>query len=140
MKLLVDECIGKRIHDHVASILALCQPPIECVHLLEFTQRQGEADEVWIPRAAEQRMIIVTGDSGRGKYGAPLHLLAPKYGVTGVYFSGKLCQRSGADKGRAILSVFPERWQTVASAVPGSRFRIQMTAAGFGLKAWPLPA
>jgi hypothetical protein len=138
VRLLVDECIARGIHQFIALELSRTDPPIQCIHLLDFNNRQGEPDEVWIPKAAAENLIILTGDSGKGKYGAPLHLLAPRYQITSIYLSGKLCQRPGAEKGRAVLSVLPAHWSKVTAAPRGARFRIQIAGRGYALTAWPL--
>ena len=116
----------------------MANPPIDHTHILIFNAKQGIPDEQWVPRAAEEDWIVVTGDSGATKLGAPIQVIMPQYGVTGIYFSGKLQQQSGFVKLQALISVL-QHLPMVSESPKGSRFRLHMkSGGGFGLRPWPL--
>lgn len=138
MKLLIDECIGRGIYENIKPHLDAASPPIQHTHILDFNQRQGVDDEEWVPRAAAEGWIVVTGDSGATKLGAPIQVIMPQFGVTGIYFSGKLQQRAASVKMAALLAVL-DHLAVIEAAPKGTRFRLHMTTKGsFGLKLWPL--
>ena len=136
MKLLIDECIGKNIYGEIKTFLDSSVPPIQHMHMLDFNGRQGLNDEEWVPKAAAEGWFVITGDSGRSRLGAPLHLLLPQYKISAIFFSGKLQSKPGLDKVRAILSVLP-RLETLATKPPGTRWKLYLTINGYGIKEWP---
>lgn len=138
MKLLIDECIGFGIYERIKPFLDAFTPPIQHMHMLEFNEKQGIEDDEWVPRAASEGWIVITGDSGRRKLGSPLQLMMPQYLVTGIYLSGKLQQKNAATKMQAIVSVLHLIPQ-VAASPRGTRFRLRMSGdERFVLALWPL--
>ena len=137
MKLLFDECIGYGIYRSLIPALDAYRPPVARAHMLDFTGRQGVPDEEWVPRAASEGWIVVTGDSGRSRLGAPLQELMPAHGVTGIYFSGKLQSRPAKAKADAILAVL-DRLPEIAGSPRGARYRVAISGTGYALRPWPL--
>ncbi len=105
MKLLLDECIPSGISGSIAKFMAAAKPPVETVHMIVFTGKQGEPDDVWVPKAANEGWFVITGDSVRSKEGPPLHRLLPEHGVSAAFLSGKLQQKPGFEKVRAVISL-----------------------------------
>lgn len=138
MKLLIDECIGREIYEQFCIHLDTASSPIGHAHILDFNRKQGIGDEIWVPRAAAEGWTVITGDAGASKLGAPLQIIMPQFGVTGIYFSGKLQQKRGAVKLQALVAVLGQL-ATVAAAAKGERFRLHLTpSGGFSLRVWPL--
>jgi hypothetical protein len=137
VKLLFDECIGYGIYEAICSELNQLLSPIQHVHMLDFTGRQGVADEVWVPRAALEKWMVITGDSGRSKQGAPLQLLLPRNGISGIYFSGKLQSKPAQTKVEAVLDVSGQL-PDIYNGPPGTRHRLRMKHQGYSLQPWPL--
>jgi hypothetical protein len=127
-KLLFDECVGKPIVDHIASLLALAriEEKAELSHILEF-QAQGVWDEVWIPKIKAEGRIIVTGDGGRkrgaGK-GEKLPRLCATREVTHVILSPQVHGRRQLRKLITILSVWHELIG-LAEVPAGSRYFLE---------------
>jgi hypothetical protein len=137
VKLLFDECIGYGIYKSICGALNVLVPPVTHAHMLDFTGRQGEPDEVWVPRAAREGWLVITGDSGRRGTGAPLDVIMPMHGVTGIFLSGKLQSKPAAVKVNAVVSVL-DRFRDVETGPRGLRYRLFMTQTGFALKPWPI--
>lgn len=138
MKLLFDENIGKQTYRSIAKLLDALRPPVEHAHMLDFNQRQGVDDEDWVPKAASGGWIVITGDSGRSRLGAPLQNIMPEHGVTGIYFTGKLQQAPASVKEQAVAAIL-DRLAHVASAPKGTRFKLKRRSpAGFKLEVWPV--
>jgi hypothetical protein len=138
VKLLIDECIGRGIYLKFAAALDAITPPIQHRHLLDFNGQQGVPDDVWVPNAAAEGWIVITGDSGRSGFGAPLHLILPKFQITAIFFAGKLQQQKAEIKGQALIACLAHL-PTIDAAPRGSRFKVVMNASGtFRLTPWPL--
>jgi len=138
VKLLIDECIGKGIYASVKPSLDSAQPPITHAHILDFNKASGVADDVWVPRVAQGGWVVVTGDTGAKKLGAPLQIIMPQYKVTGVYFSGKLQQQPGQVKISALIWMLQHRHR-VESAPQGTRFKLFSFRPGVNaINEWPL--
>jgi hypothetical protein len=137
VKLLFDECIGYGIYEALWQDLVVDGKSITHSHMLDFTGRQGVADDIWVPRAANEHWMVITGDSGRSGLGAPLHILMPAHGVTGIYLSGKLQTRPARVKIEAIRAVLKELPGAYAGP-RGLRYRLRMDGESFSLRQWPV--
>lgn len=136
MRLLFDECIGRGIYGRFKPQLDALAPPIESIHALDYNQRQGLRDEEWIPRAAREQWIIITGDTGSKRLGVSIRAIMLECGVTGVYFGGGLQQSRADVKLAALMSLLP-RLREIDAAPRGSQFRLVMHGAGgFVLRPW----
>lgn len=109
LKLLFDECVGKRMVKLFADLLAYTKDPPEVKTVVEYFQ-SGIYDEIWVPQIADQGWIVITGDSGQGGRGKgeKLPVVCRQYGVTHVVFGRGLQQQNGFEKIRAIMIVWPE--------------------------------
>ena len=124
VKFLVDENIGKPITLDLAKLLRWHRPQAEVIHLNDFMEKSGVSDDKWIPKAAEENAIIITGDSAKKSNRNPLPRICRNNRVRHVLFSRAFCQRPQFEKARAIIVVWPELLLKVTNSPPGSRFKI----------------
>lgn len=127
LKFLFDECVGKPVMDLLRkSIIALSVDEPEFAHVLDF-QKQGEFDDVWIPRIAQDDWIVVTSDRGRRgkKNGKKLPLVCKQHQVTHVALSGTIDQMNSLDKMAIILAVWDDM-KKLAAAPKGSAHLIRL--------------
>lgn len=136
MKLLLDECIARRLTDVLRAVLALSSDPFEVVHIHEF-EGGGTADEVWAQRAAREGWFVITKDRGRKGAGPPLQIILPALGVNAAYLHRKLGTRSALEQTRSIITTLPAL-ERAARAAPGSRALIVIQGEGFKARKWPL--
>lgn len=132
IRLLFDECLGAPIMESLAPLLAQGSDRFRLMHVLEF-QKQGVPDSEWVPRIAAEGWIVITTDRGkrnkREAHEEKLPYLCRLYRVTHILLSATLHHRRGIEKAIAIASV----WSgliAAASATRGTRFSLQITAAG----------
>jgi len=130
LKLLFDECIGGPLIAHFAALIAYT--PVDCeVKLVLDYVASGVHDQDWIPKIADEGWIIVTGDSGKGGTGKGQKLphLCTQLGVTHIMLSGKLQQKKGFEKVRAIISVWEEICELPAQP-KGSAWVLRFVGSG----------
>jgi len=138
LKLLFDETIGHPIANAIIEVLKFDQRfDLDAVTMCNFAGK-GAKDPHWIILAKKQKRLVITGDRGRKKDGAPLDLLLPYNGVTGVFMTGQLHSgRPQLEKARAIISLWPHIVET-ADETPGKRFKMRIAGKSFSLEEWPL--
>jgi hypothetical protein len=140
MRLLADECIPRKSFELLRRLRNPCEPPeVDMVHLLDLLG-SGARDDEWVRLIAQgdPPFLVLTGDRGATsrRPDPRLPALLPQFKVTGVYLSGKLQQRTGFEKARALLVVWPQLEKAYTDP-PGSRFRLNAHRAGYQLTPWP---
>ncbi len=132
-KLLLDECIGKQIASALRAFLAPTEESAVIKHLLEL-HKPGTLDDVWLPEAAKDGWIILTGDRGkRASKGSKLPRLCRLLGITHVMLSASIHRMTTLDKQRMIISAWHDL-RKLADAPRGSGYQLQKAGLGSRLK------
>ena len=132
VKLMFDENVGRGLVRALAGLAAFHQPPPVVSHVLDFTGQEGEEDDVWIPKLAREKWVIISADQGH-LGGAKLPLVCKTWKITHVLIKGKLHHARQFEKARAILAVWPELLEA-AKAIPGTEFRLHYAQRTFVLE------
>lgn len=142
---MLDECMPPKASRLFAGMLQLNKPPIEAVILQEYLGQKGALDCDWAKLLQEEGgWYVITADNGKAKgakaklKGPPLHLILPARGITGFYLAGKMSQRSGFEKIRAVIYTLPDLLLRAGLAPPGTRYKIKPSGHGYSVSEWPL--
>lgn len=145
MKIMLDECMPPKASRLLRDMLLLNKPPIEAALLEDYLGCKGGLDCDWVKLLEEEGdWYVVSADTGKMRgakaklRGPPLHLILPARNVTGFFLSGKIAQRSGFEKVRAVIYTLPELLLRAGVAPPGTRFKIAPNAHGYSVSEWPL--
>jgi hypothetical protein len=127
-KLLLDECVGKTIVPALRAMIAPTSEEAEIAHILDF-QPQGVTDEQWVPRIAEEKWIVLTGDRAKqSSKGGKLPILCRAFCVTHVMLSASIHKMKTFDKERMILNVWHDL-RALVEVPRGSGYSLQLTHA-----------
>jgi hypothetical protein len=61
---MFDETFGRPIVGAMNELCSFWRESVVLMHLLEFTKREGEEDEQWVPKLAGSDWIVVSSDKG----------------------------------------------------------------------------
>lgn len=141
MRLLADECIPRKAFEKLRELRNPSGNTVtEMVHLLERFEH-GSADDHWVEQIASDtpRFLVITGDRAvKSKREDPrLPVILSRAGVSGIFLTGKLQQRSAFEKVRALMYVWPAL-DRAAQHTPGTRYRLIPSGDGYRLQLWPI--
>lgn len=122
MKLLFDENFGRPLVDALKGLMSFAREKPEISHILAL-QQPGVKDSEWIPRLADDKWIVLTGDRGKSA-GPKLPQLCRAYGITHVLLSGSLQSSPQFEKARAVIGVWPALL-ALPDAPAGTRFALR---------------
>ena len=90
-------------------------------HIYSFS-KEGEDDDIWIPKLNKQEHVIVSTDKGRKKPRLPQ--VCKQYQITHILFSPGAHKLQKFEKARAIISLWPQIVRTFEAPL-GSRYQIR---------------
>lgn len=147
MRFMLDECMTKRASYLLVEALKLHKPPIESYFLEDHFGAKGLHDGDWTKELEKEGgWSVITCDMGRIRgekaklKGPPLHLILPFRKITGFFLSGRMASRSGFEKARSVLYLFPQIHEMANTAVAGTRFKIVAHQLGYRMDIWPIKA
>jgi hypothetical protein len=126
VKLLLDECLGPPLVKDINKMLSWDTPPPIIHHLFTYF-KEGEKDNVWIPKVAGEGWIILSPDRGK-KGNNKLPSICVAYKVTHILMSASLMKMKQNQKANAIISVW-EEIKKCNESPKGSRFRLRLNHA-----------
>lgn len=140
MKIILDECFGRRAAHIVIELLKIHKPTIDAHFLIDYLSSHGVKDDVWVKMLSSD-WIVITGDRGKKSSDAPLPLLLPRFGITGVYLSASIQNGTGFEKAQSTIAVLPQIIQKCHEHTP-DRLRIVKRSKKGGayaihLEPWP---
>lgn len=139
VKLLFDETIGEPIARAAIDFLNWDKSCEIDAQFMRSFMGEGTGDSEWVPRAAAERRFVITGDRGKSSRSAPLDLLLPYLGVSGVFMTGALHESKQFQRMRAVITLWPHIVEAAAGR-PATRYRMRIDRerASFAWAEWPL--
>lgn len=140
--IIIDECLSPGIAKllHAYAAIDGNSAKLKFHHLREDLKWGGEPDDVWVPKIPHaSTWMVITSDYGSTGKGDPLPVIAQRHGLAAVYLFGRLGERPMAEKGRAILAVWPKIEQLVLASPGSFRWRVvRVREHVFKLSQWKL--
>ena len=93
-------------------------------HIYSFS-KEGDDDDIWIPKLNNQEHVVVSADTGRRKPRLPQ--VCKQYQITHILFYPSAHHLQKFEKARAIISLWPQI-VTTFDAPLGSRYQIKHKA------------
>ncbi len=125
IKILIDENISRPWTTKLREYLSNYPERPEIEHVIDFQRRHGcsQEDEIWIPKAAKEKWILITADRARRCGGEKLPLLCIQYKLTHILMSSRIQAETQQERSRVIITL----WQKIAALTlepPGTRRRL----------------